>query len=307
MRTKAWPDSWPTRTGEIAGGGFAEGEAGKEELRETLRAGPGEAARREVTVGANGPAPSRWTRRTMRASVDWLTPYPMRGVWRGLPTGGLGLHPAWARLFSPDPAYCSQVRRRHRCLRAAARHPDTVGALSLDEVGYPRWPAVAPTGGGEAVVADRAGNNPQGRTSGALKALTGQVHYLEGDLGGRPQGIQFSSRLEGAYPKQGELIYGSHENWNSHLQPDVLTAWADSPRIKPVGLPTYAPWLTPLEKRWRWRRHAVLKRPRWVEDWPPGKHRGHEFLDQFAHGSPALLRYVGLVGKGKLASVIDTS
>jgi len=30
-------------------------------------------------------------------------------------------------------------------------------------------------------------------------------------------------------------------------------------------------------------------------------------LDQFAHGSQALLRYVGLVGKGKLATVINTS
>jgi hypothetical protein len=30
-------------------------------------------------------------------------------------------------------------------------------------------------------------------------------------------------------------------------------------------------------------------------------------LDQFAQGSPDLLRYVGLVGKGKLATVINTS
>jgi hypothetical protein len=30
-------------------------------------------------------------------------------------------------------------------------------------------------------------------------------------------------------------------------------------------------------------------------------------LDQFAHGSHDLLRYVGLVGKGKLAAVINTS
>ena len=56
----------------------------QEELLETLRAGPGEAARREVAVTKTGPAPSRWTRRTIRASVDWLTDYTVSGVWRVL-------------------------------------------------------------------------------------------------------------------------------------------------------------------------------------------------------------------------------
>jgi hypothetical protein len=63
----------------------------------------------------------------------------------------------------------------------------------------------------------------------------------------------------------------------------------------------------PVEKLWRWVRQDILKMHRWVEDWPQVKQRLHEFLDQFAHGSPDLLRYVGLVGKGKLATVINTS
>ena len=67
------PAAWPTNTGETVGGCFEEVEAVKEELLETLRAGPGEAARREVAVGVSGPAPSRWTLRTIRASVEWLT------------------------------------------------------------------------------------------------------------------------------------------------------------------------------------------------------------------------------------------
>src|SRR5919109_288999 len=152
MKRKAWPDSWPTSTEGTAEGYFAEGEAVKEELLETLRAGPGEAAWREVAVGASAPAPSRWTLRTIRASVEWLTPYTVRGVWRVLQTCGLGLHTSWARLFSPDPDYRSKVRRLHRWLRDAARHPDTVVALFLDEFGYRRWPEVAPTWGLAAAV-----------------------------------------------------------------------------------------------------------------------------------------------------------
>ena len=190
----------PTNTGEIVGGSFAEVEAVQEELLETLRAGPGDAARREVAVGAWGPAPSRWTLRTIRASVDWLMDYTLSGVWRMLQSCKLGLHTSCARMFSPDPDYASKVRRLHRCLRDAARHPDTVVALFLDEFGYQRWPETAPMWGVATAVAQRAGNNQQWRTIGALNALTGQVNYLDGYIVVRQQVIQLYSRLDRAYP-----------------------------------------------------------------------------------------------------------
>ena len=279
----------------------------KEERVETLRAGPGEAARREVAVGARGPAPSRWTLRTIRVSVDWLTDYTLSGVWRVLQSCGLGLHSSCARLFSPDPDYQRKVRWLHRCLRDAARHPDTVVALFLDEFGYQRWPEVAPTWGEKVAVAPRAGNNQQWRTIGALNALTGQVHYLDGYIVGRQQVSQFYARLDHVYPKKGGLIYVIQDNWNIHTHPDVLSALEDYPRIKPVWLPTYAPWLNPIEKLWRWLRQDILKMHRWVENWPQVKQRVRAFLEQFAHGSSTLLRYVGLKGKGKLATVLNTS
>jgi transposase len=97
------------------GGLFEKREAVQEELLETLRAGPGEAARREVAVGKSGPAPSRWTLRTIRVSVEWLTEYTLSGVWRVLQACGLGLHGGRARLFSPDPDYRRKVRYLHRC------------------------------------------------------------------------------------------------------------------------------------------------------------------------------------------------
>src|SRR5437899_885302 len=306
MKARAWPDSWPTNTGASVGGLFEEREAVQEELLETLRAGPGEAARQEVVVAESGPAPSRWTLRTIRVSVEWLTGYTLSGVWRVLHACGLGVHASCARLFSPDPDYRRKVRRLHRCLRDAARHPDTVVALFLDEFGYQRWPEVAPTWGLEAAVAQRAGNNQQWRTIGALNAVTGQVNYLDGYIVGRQQVGKFYTQLARAYPTV-DLLYVIQDNWNIHTHPDVLAALERYPRIKPVWLPTYAPWLNPIEKLWRWLRQDVLKMHRWVEDWPRVKQRVHDFLDQFAHGSHDLLRYVGLVGKGTLATVINTS
>ena len=307
MKRKALRVWSPTNRVGTAGGYFEEVEAVREELVEILHAGPGEAARREVAVTKSGPAPSRWTLRTIRASVDWLTAYTVSGVWRVLQACGLGLHTSCARLFSPDPDYSSKVRRLHRCLRDAARHPDSVMAVFLDEFGYQRWPEVAPTWGGEARVAQRAGNNQQWRTIGALNALTGQVNYLDGYIVGRQQGIQFYGLLDRAYPKKVELIYVIQDNWNIHTHPDVLTAVAAYPRLKPVWLPTSAPWLNPIEKLWRWLRQDILKMHRWVEDWPRVKQRVRDFLEQFAHASLTLLRYVGLKGKGKLATVINTS
>src|SRR4029453_6554 len=160
---------------------------------------------------------------------------------------------------------------------------------------------------GEAAVAQRAGNNQHWRTIGALNALTGQVTYLAGSSVGRQQVSQCYSRLDRAYPKKVELIYGIQDNWTIHPHPDVLSALADYPRITPVWLPTYAPWLNPIEKLWRWLRQDILKIHRWVEDGPQVKPRVHACLDQFAQGSAALLRSVGLKGKGKLAAVSNTS
>lgn len=278
----------------------------KAELLDCLRAGPGEAARQEVAVGESCPAPCRWTLRTIRVSVDWLREYTMSGVWRVLQACGLTLRASFARLFSPDPDYRSKVRRLHRCLRDAARHPETVVALFLDEFGYQRWPEEAPTWGGEAAVAQRAGNNQQWRTIGCLNALTGQVNYLDGYIVGRRQVMQFYARLDHAYPKA-DLLYVIQDNWNIHTHPDVREALEAHPRIKPVWLPTYAPWLNPIEKLWRWVRQDVLKMHRWVEDWPLVKQRVRHFLDQFTHGSSELLEYVGLLGDGKLATVISTA
>ena len=90
----------------------------------------------------------------------------------------------------------------------------------------------------------------------------------------------------------------------SGLYPDVLSALKQWPRIEPVWLPTYAPWLNPIEKLWRWLRQDVLKLHRLAGVWPSLRGLVDQFLGQFAAGSHALLRYVGLLGEGKLAQVL---
>ena len=94
------------------------------------------------------------------------------------------------------------------------------------------------------------------------------------------------------------------DNWSVHQHPEVLQALAGYPRLQPVWLPTYAAWLNPIEKLWRWVRQDVLKLHRLADDWVELRQRVRVFLEQFARGSCDLLRYVGLLGDGLLAKTI---
>jgi hypothetical protein len=65
--------------------------------------------------------------------------------------------------------------------------------------------------------------------------------------------------------------------------------------IQLLFLPTYASWLNPIEKLWRWLRQQVIHLHGFSDDWPALKARVADFLNQFRNGSTELLRYVGLL------------
>jgi hypothetical protein len=280
------------------------------EMTERLRQSPGEEARQAMAVTSEGPPPSRWTLRAIQATFPWLHTYSLSGVWRVLERYQLRLRSARTQLFSPDPDYARKVAYLCQCLQAAAAAPERVVLLFMDEMGYYRWPEPAPDWGAAppepAPVAGRAGsNNQQWRTIGVLNAVTGQVNYLDGYIVGRAKVIAMYQQVAQLYP-QAERIYVVQDNWSVHQHPDVLAALAELPRLEAVWLPTYAPWLNPIEKLWRWLRQAVLKMHRLAADWAQLKQRVYAFLDQFAHGSPELLRYVGLLGDSLLARALRT-
>lgn len=261
-----------------------------------------------MVVTPDGPAPSRWTLRTIRVTFDWLKAYSLSGVWRVLDRVDLRLRSARVQLYSPDPDYISKRARLYRCLREAAASPEQVVALFMDQMGYFRWPQPADTWAqcapAPAPLASLAGqNNRQWRIIGALNALTGQVDYLDDYIVGRQKVIAMYHHLDEAYAKA-KRIYVIQDNWSIHTHPDVLDVLTDLPRIKPVWLPTYSPWLNPIEKLWRWLRQDVLKMHRLADDWDELRRRVNAFLDQFAAGSQDLLGYVGLLGDGKMARAV---
>lgn len=76
---------------------------------------------------------------------------------------------------------------------------------------------------------------------------------------------------------------------------DNVLATADELDIIPVYLPTYSSWLNPIEKLWRWLKADVLRGHEFAHNPYLLRQVVAEFLDQFANGSSALLRYVGLL------------
>jgi transposase len=272
---------------------------------ERLRQGPGDEARQAVAATPDGPPPSRWTLRAIRATFSHLEGLTLSGVSRALRRLGLELRSAQVQQYSPDPDYLTKEARLLACLREAAAAPDEIVALFLDEMGYTRWPEPAPDWSPLAPaprpLAERAGSKQQlWRVIGALNALTGQVDMRDNYIVGREQVSAFYRQLDQRYA-DAQHVYLILDNWSIHSHPDVLATLETLPRLEPVWLPTYAPWLNPIEKLWRWLKQDVLKQHRLAADWHALRQRVTSFLEQFATGSDALLQYVGLLGDGKLA------
>lgn len=285
----------------------------REELVNLLRQGPTSPQQKDKEAEATKPegpeiAQSRWQLTTIRQAVPWLQSYSLSGVWYLLRRYGLKVRTASVQQFSPDPEYSSKVAQLLAYLRQTAQAPERTVFLFMDQMGYYRWPdpgavwgAAAPA---QAPQAERhQSKQAQWRLIGVLNALTGQVNYLDGYIVGRAKVIAMYEQIATTYAWAAR-IFVAQDNWSIHKHEDVTTALAKLPTIHPVWLPTYSPWLNPIEKLWRWLRHDILTLHRLAGDWSLLRKRVNGFLDQFATGSQALLRYTGLLGSGKLAQAI---
>lgn len=266
---------------------------------------------------------ARWTVATVGTMCPWLETTSPSGTWRVLQRLGLRYVRARGHIRSPDPDYDAKLAalEEHQTGVAAALERQVL--LYQDEVTLYRNPTVAP-----AWVAQgrqpRAQRSPRSQTrtriAAVLDATTGQVHYRRGSHVGVGELVRFYQTLCAAYP-QAERIYLVQDNTPFHFHPDLLVAlepqqtpfarpslaWPTTPSaeavrrwgdlhlpIQLVPLPTYASWLNPIEKLWRWLRQDVIHLHRLVDDLETLRGQIDAFLDRFAQPSPNLLHYVGL-------------
>jgi hypothetical protein len=142
------------------------------------------------------------------------------------------------------------------------------------------------------------------RIIGAVDVRTGAVHFLNDYLVGRRPVIQMHRLLAWRYRHKRQVCV-VQDNWNVHQHPDVAEALAHAPRIERVWLPTYAPWLNPIEQWWGWLNEDLLQRDRFATDWNCVRQTVRDFLDPFHRGSPTLRHCIGLDrdGEGRLSAL----
>lgn len=201
-------------------------------------------------------------------------------------------------LHSPDPEYQQKRDYSLACVAEARLRPQHVITLYLDEMSYYRQPTLSRAWSEQGALHQPLASlsyhrNDLRRVVGALDVVTGQVIFEQWPKVGVRRLAAFYQVIRHHYP-EAETIHLIQDNWPIHFYPQVQRA-ASEAEVEMVRLPTYSPWLNPIEKLWRKLRQEVLHLHRLSDDWLSLQQRVREFLDSFAHGSQDLLRYVGLL------------
>lgn len=136
------------------------------------------------------------------------------------------------------------------------------------------------------------GNNTARRIAACLDTHTGRLIAWQRAHFDRQTLLRFYQEVEQPYP-HAEQLFLIHDNWPVHRHPDLVEGLRGS-KLTLVPLPTYAPWLNPMEKVWRQLYAEVLHLHPWVNAWEQEQVAVQAWLDQWVDGSPALLRSVGL-------------
>lgn len=264
---------------------------------------------------------SRWTLANVRQVCAWLCAHSLPGVYQILSRLGLHLKRGRDYLHSPDPAYLGKLASVQVCVKAATTSSGLKVLLFEDEFTYHRQPTAARdyvAQGSPTPLARRSyRSDTTRRIVATLDALSGRVLYRQRSQITLTTLVEFYAQVRDSYP-EADLIYLVQDNWPVHFHPDVLAAlvpqqcpwpwhrpghWNPQPRpqakrlnlpIQLVPLPTYASWTNPIEKLWRWLKQDLLHLHRYADRWSELQTLVSHFLDQFAEGSQALLRYVGL-------------
>ncbi|MBZ0280317.1 MAG: IS630 family transposase [Anaerolineae bacterium] len=271
---------------------------------------------------AFGQPQSRWSLKGLLQSCEWLRLHSESGLWRLLDRLKISYKRARDYLHSPDREYREKVAYLQQCLQQTLDAPERYVLVYLDEFGFERQPslswAYSQRGSNFPLARRSCRSNTQCRGIGALNALTGQLTYEQHSKITLPRLSHFYHHLVDDY-SWAECIFVVQDNWPVHVHPDVLARlqpqhspfwpsppanWPTQPRpravrdtlpIQLIFLPTYSPWLNPIEQLWRWVRHDVLHLHRFSDDWLALKQRVHDFMARFATPSLDLLNYVGLL------------
>lgn len=262
---------------------------------------------------------SRWS---LQQLLD-CSPFPgvntLSGLHKVLKRLGISLQRGRSWIRSPDKEYEPKVNFIKTCIEKG--HMPDVQVVFLDEftasVHASVSRAYAPKY--QQPKAQRAvGTERKTRILATINCYTGQVTHVQRSKITVPTLMRFLRQLVEEYPQQ--TIYVIQDNWPNHFHPDIIEglqtqispfephwpkSWQD---LKPSGkykrlqlpvqlvpLPTYASWLNPIEKLWKWLKKDLMHHHPFAQDFKQLKEHIEEWLNGFNQPSPELLSFTGLL------------
>jgi hypothetical protein len=230
------------------------------------------------------PGRSSWTLDLLRAACVGLLACGSRGAFkRALARLKVSYQRARTYFRSPDAAYEAKLSYLLGIIASHREGVDTV--LFEDELTYYNHASPGPD---HAPVRCQPkarlaiGGQRAWRVAGALDIFSGEFTSMQRSAIEVPTFVAFLKEVAQRYAHL-EVIYLVVDNWPVHFHPDVIEALtpqqcpypyplpASWGKFKPSGkyaglglkiqlvpLPTYASWLNPVEKVWKWLKREVL-------------------------------------------------
>ena len=247
------------------------------------------------------------------------------GLLRVLRKLGLARQKARSYVHSPDTQYAEKLAYLEQVISECAKSEGRKVAVFMDELTYYNHPSLAADYAPkkqQPKAARAIGAEKTYRIAGCLDAFTGQVTAIQRTKINVGNIVMLFQDLVKAYPNA-QTIYVIMDNWPVHYHPDVLAAlhplqlspfafptpksWKDlKPKkkflnlnlpIQIVSLPTYASWLNPIEKLWKFFKKDFIHNHKYAHCFKELTEIMQEQLDKFRSPNLQLLQFCGLLNK----------
>lgn len=254
-------------------------------------------------------ARTRWRLCDLAPCIPWLNGCASGSVWHQLHILGFTRKNVTGFHVSPDWAYDCKWRRILAAYREALTAPQSCRMAWFDEMTYLRVPSLKPvyqqSGPTNEQILLPVMSNTQTRIAAAIDTFDGVVDSIQ-----RSQITvtvlrnwvpEWAANMRTRWPAL-EQIYLVMDNWPVHHHSDFVER-AEQVGVTLLFLPTYASWLNPIEKLWRWLRQDVIHSHPHAADLPRLRAEVTDWLALRNQPDPCTLFRTGLLSQDELAEI----